>query len=295
MKKMPSDADPKKSDKEELSHEYQFDYGKAKPNRFATQERTRTISHLTAAQRNKIAWEANAYAAWVKAYGTPSEVAKQLVANPQHKVRRLSPYLGTVKGQRIANPLGSHGRLGVALALLGADVTVFDISEPNQTYALELAKAANVDLDYVLGDFLELNLDAYYGSFDSVVLELGIVHYFVELKPFVVRLHALLVDGGRLVLNEFHPLLKKALCVTEGQVELRGDYFLSDLEAAPVAYAAFTSNASALPECLIRRYTLGEIVTAFAQGGFIVEQLVESPDGDFAKLPGTFTLVARRA
>lgn len=89
------------------------------------------MSHLAIAQQNKRAWEANAYEAWVKAYGKPAEVAKQLVDNPGHKARRLLPYLGAVEGQRIANPLGSHGRLGVALALLGANVTIFDISEPN--------------------------------------------------------------------------------------------------------------------------------------------------------------------
>lgn len=150
-------------------------------------------------------------------------------------------------------------------------------------------------LDYVVGDFLALNSQVYRGSFDSLVLELGIVHYFVELEAFVSKLHALLEKNGRLVLNEFHPLLKKALRVTEGQVELKGDYFFSDVEAAPVAYAALIPEASVLPGCLVRRYTLGEIVTAFAQGGFVIEQLVESPDWSFAELPGTFTLVAHRA
>lgn len=40
---------------------------------------------------------------------------------------------------KIANPCGSNGRIAVPLALLGADVTIFDISEENKRYALELA------------------------------------------------------------------------------------------------------------------------------------------------------------
>lgn len=252
------------------------------------------MTHSANAQQNKAAWEASAYKAWVKAYGAPAEVAKKLIANPEHKARRLLPFLGDLKGQRIANPLGSHGRLGVALALLGAEVSIFDISSSNEAYALELAQAAGVNLNYVVGDFLELNLDTYAKTSDSVVLELGILHYFVTLEAFVSKLHALLTEGGCLVLNEFHPLLKKALHIDKDQVTLTGDYFSSNVKSAPVAYADFMPETS-LPECLIRRYTLGEIVTAFAQGGFVIEQLVESPDWNLATLPGTFTLVARRA
>ena len=252
------------------------------------------MTHTAITQKNKIAWEADAYNAWVKAYGTPSEVAKQLVDNPKHKVRRILPYLGNVEGQRIANPLGSNGRLGVALALLGAKVSIFDISEANHRYALELAEAAGVMLTYEVGDFLTVELESLQQTFDSLVMELGIIHYFIDLKAFVTKLYALLREDGRLVLNEFHPLLKKSLSFMEGQLKLKGDYFLADVETAPVAYAALTSNGSSLPKCLVRRYNFGEIITAFAQGGFLIEQVIESPDWDVPKLPGTFTLVARR-
>jgi len=40
-----------------------------------------------------------------------------------------------------------NGRKAVPLALLGADVTVFDISEENKRYALELAEAANTHIE----------------------------------------------------------------------------------------------------------------------------------------------------
>ena len=48
-----------------------------------------------------------------------------------------------------------------------------------------------------------------------------------------------------------------------------------------------------VPTCLIRRWNSGEIVTAFAVGDFVIEQLVEHPLSEFEQLPGAFTLVAR--
>lgn len=55
------------------------------------------------------------------------------------RLKKHSKYFQNVKDLKIANPCGSNGRRAVALALLGADVTVFDISEENKRYALELA------------------------------------------------------------------------------------------------------------------------------------------------------------
>lgn len=248
----------------------------------------------TIAEQNRRAWEAQAYESWVKAYGTPAEQARTLAADPAHKLRRFLPYLGNVRGKRVANPLGSNGRLAVALALLGAEVTVFDLSEPNRRYALELARAAGVGLEYRVGDFGTVDLSDDAGSFDAVAIDHGVLHYFTDLGVFIAKLRLLLKPGGRLVVNEFHPLLKKAVRLENGRPELAGDYFRSAVEPAPVAYAAFAEEPAALPHCLVRRWTLGETVTAVAQGGFVVEGLLELPDEAVRTLPGSFILYAGR-
>ena len=51
-------------------------------------------------------------------------------------------------GITIANICGSCGKKAVPLAILGAEVTVFDISEDNKKYALEVASAAKVNLNF---------------------------------------------------------------------------------------------------------------------------------------------------
>ena len=231
---------------------------------------------------NRTAWDAASFEAWVAAYGTPEAQADVLRRAPRHKVRRLLPFLGDVSGLRVANPLGSHGRCAVALALLGAEVTVFDLSVSNQRYALELADAAGVRIGYECGDLLDFDRDRFGGSFDIVVTELGIVHWFTDLDRFVDALRALATPGGRLVLQDFHPATRKA-----------GAYFDVELKTVPVPTAEILTSKS-LPSTTIRRWTLGEVVTAFARQGLRIEELVEAPLGDVAPMPEIYTLTARR-
>lgn len=239
--------------------------------------------------QNRIAWEAQSYQAWVAAHGEPVDAAQTLLQDPKRKLRRILPHLNNPKGERIANPLGSHGRVAVALALLGADVTVFDLSATNQRYATELAECANVSIEYIVGDFLA-TAPHYDHEFDRVVMELGILHYFNNIDDVVRVLRLLLKQNGTVVLNDFHPLLEKAIDVYDGRIELAGDYFSADCVEASTPYEIFLNET--LPTCLIRRWALGEIVTAFAQNGFRVEKLVEAPSIKASQLPGSFTLVA---
>ena len=44
----------------------------------------------------------------------------------------------------------------------------------------------------------------------------------------------------------------------------------------------------------LRVWTLGDIVTAAVQAGFVIERLQEHPDGVDPAILGTFLLVARR-
>ena len=243
---------------------------------------------------NHEAWETMAYEAWVKEWGSPTEAAAQLVDDPDHKVRRFLPHLPDIKGKRIANPLGSNGRLAIAFALLGADVTVFDISTSNRRFALEVAHHAGVKINFVVGDFLAISLNDYRNTFDITVLELGILHYFSDLTSLLGVLHSILKQNGFLVINEFHPLLKKAIAVEDGEARLTGNYFATSPENADVAYQSILNDDS-LPKCLVRRWTLGEIVTAFAKSRFQIELLEELPDWNCDRLPGMFTLVLRKS
>ena len=251
------------------------------------------MQHQQIIDQNRLAWEEKSYEAWVTAYGKPEQLAIKLVNDPKYKLRRILPYLDDVKGKRIANPLGSHGRLAVSLALLGAKMTVIDISSSNQKYALELAEASNVNIEYIVGDFIQTSKN-YSDYFDQVIMELGILHYFVDLQEFVNMVWDILKSGGTVILNEFHPLMKKAITVEDGGVKLFGDYFQKELESAGTPYNIFLPDEKITP-CMIRRWNLGEIITAFAEAGFTIRKLVEEPSWDIDELPGTFTLIAEKS
>lgn len=254
----------------------------------------------TQSEVNKTAWSYKAYEFWINDLGQPTDVAKDMLSNPKKYVQRHLDFLGNVEGKRIANILGSIGKKAIPLAILGADVTIVDISLENKRYALEVAKEANINLTYILSDFLELNISNLTDYFDIAYLEGGILHYFSDLNVISSKIYEMVKPGGRLVLNDFHPIrkiLKKRdiFDMSDDRLELCGDYFESNLHVGDVAYKKFfpTVDQTDFPDCLLRYWTMGEIITAFASSGFIIEKLVEGPRFDcYKNIPGEFTLVA---
>ncbi|HZC17120.1 MAG TPA: methyltransferase domain-containing protein [Caulobacteraceae bacterium] len=239
--------------------------------------------------RNRDSWNTERYDLWVSAYGAPEVEAARLVADPENKVRRLLPYLGEVVGKRICNIQGSHGRVAVALAVLGADVTVIDFAEENRRYALELAARAGVVIDYLLGDVIEAGSLGLNGTFDALAMELGILHYHHDLGRFFAVMADLAKPGGRMVLNEFHPVERK-LFTAPGVLH---DYFSAEVVMG--ATPDPTSQGRDLGQCALRFWTLGEVVTTAIGAGFVIERLEELPSWTDPIIPGMFTLVAVKA
>lgn len=118
--------------------------------------------------QNKTAWEYDAYGFWLKQMGTPQDYARKLVADPISSLRRFGAYFDSFAHIRVANICGSCGKKAVPLALLGAQVTLFDISSQNHRYASELAAAAGVELDHQICDILQSDMSRYGNAFDIV-------------------------------------------------------------------------------------------------------------------------------
>ena len=246
-------------------------------------------------RRNKEAWSYRTLEAWQDRNGTPEEMAEKMLKNPRKMLCRTIEYLGDVESKSIISLLGSYGGKAVPLALLGAEVTVVDISEKNKEYAMALAEFAGVRLNYIVSDVLSLDIVGLNRSFDILLMELGILHYFFDLSTFFKVTYDLLRGGGKIVLNEGHPIKK---CIKMDDVEkpyLEGNYFDSEIRENPVAYesAFIEAERKDFPKCLLRRWTLGEVITAVAGEGFVIKKLVEDP-GTYGHLPGHFTLVAER-
>ncbi|PGK41650.1 SAM-dependent methyltransferase [Bacillus anthracis] len=254
--------------------------------------------------RNKKSWNAAAYEAWTNRHGAPADYAKKLMEDPMREVNHYLPYIQSPKGKRIINLLGSKGNKAVALALLGADVTVVDISASNAKYANELADAAGVSIHYIISDVLDVALSE---SFDIVLLELGVLHYFLDLKPLFQKIATLLKKDGILILRDYHPVYTKLLGVDHPSFRANGNYFDEELIEDDVAYSILLTEAQkeSLPKTTIRRWTLGEIITTLAGEHFKIEKLVEehgshqrwvfpptAPEGIEEQIPGLYTLIA---
>ena len=253
---------------------------------------------------NKKGWSAAAYEAWTNRHGTPKEYAMKLMQDPTLEVAYYLPYIQNPQGKRIINLLGSKGNKAVALALLGADVTVVDISESNAKYAIELANAAEVSIKYIVSDVLEITPSQ---SFDVVLLELGVLHYFLDLKPLFKLISGLLKEDGTFILRDYHPLYTKLLAIDDQKFKASGNYFSAEVIEDNVAYGILLDKTQQeiLPKTMIRRWTLGEIITEVAGANLHIEKLIEehgshqrwvfpssAPEGMEERIPGLYTLIA---
>ena len=143
-------------------------------------------------RRHKAAWEFDAYDFWVKHSGTPEERARRDVENPRAMLKKYAGYFDSFEGVRVANICGSCGKKAIPLALLGADVTVFDISTDNRRYALETAEAAGVRIGFEVCDILEMDTAKYAEYFDTAFMEGGILHYFHDIDQFMGIMYAII-------------------------------------------------------------------------------------------------------
>lgn len=251
------------------------------------------------AEKNKQAWEYRVYEWRVQFQGSPEKVAHEIQKDPRSFLRCHADLFGDPKGKRVASICGSDGRRAVAMAALGAAPTVFDISEPQKKYALELANAAGVEIDYVIGDFCALDRNRYAGVFDHAYAEGGILHYFHDLQGFFETAYVILKEEGTFVLSDYHPFQKTCIAEkpTRNVEQTHGNYFDDQIHDGHVPYAKYFPQAEALafPVCHLRFYTLSEIFNAAIDAGFVIERFWEHPKTANGKTPFEFTLVLKKA
>jgi 2-polyprenyl-3-methyl-5-hydroxy-6-metoxy-1,4-benzoquinol methylase len=245
-------------------------------------------------KKNKEAWEYRAYEFAVKNNGMPSECAIHILKNPIALLKTHAKYFNKIGNLRIANLCGSSGRRAVALAALGADVTVFDISSENKRYAEELAAAANVKLDYVVSDVLVIDSQVYTEYFDKLYLEGGILHYFHDIDKLMKKLSSLLKPDGEIILNDFHPF-RKVMPINYFKSTV-DDYFDKEIHKGDLAYKDLLDeiDGEVFPDCSLRYYNLSEIINSMIKAGFMIVEFNEEPSWTDKKLPGEITIHARK-
>ncbi len=244
--------------------------------------------------QNKKAWEYSAYEFWVEHSGAPAERARMDMEDPKGMLKKYADYFDTYSGIKIANICGSCGKKAVPLALLGAEVTIFDISEDNKKYALEVADAAKVALNFEVCDILEIDTERYGNYFDVLFMEGGVLHYFHDIDEFMGIMYALLKSGGKMICSDFHPFTK-----IEDILELEQpamNYFSTEVFEGEMAQARFYEEniRKQMPRCSYRKYTISEIINSVINSGFILRKFDEHPAWTNERVPGEFTVVANK-
>lgn len=249
---------------------------------------------VASSKQNKVAWEFNAYDFWVKEAGSPQERARKILLDPIGSLKRYASYFDVYKGISVANICGSCGKKAVPLVVLGSNVTVFDISEDNRKYAMEMADAAGVQMNYEVCDVLEIDLKRYGCSFDVIFMEGGVLHYFHNVDDFMKMMYSLLKPGGKMICSDFHPFTKISDVMDFQQPTM--SYFATDVFEGEMAHARFYDEEirKNFPKCSLRKYTISEIINATIGAGFLLNRFDEHPAWNNFDFPGEFTLVATK-
>lgn len=195
-------------------------------------------------------------------------------------------------------PRGSNGRIAVPLALIGADVTIFDISSENKRHAMELAACAGVELVYEVCDFCEGPMDKSGDSFDIACAEGGILHYFHDIDKFMSTLCSIQKSGGKLILSHFHPfrkILRTGLTMTNTR-QTKGYYFDSRIHNGDLANKQFFSKDEQIkfPDVSMYFYTVSEMVNAMVKAGFALKEFNEHPNFEDKLLTSESTIYAAK-
>lgn len=254
--------------------------------------------------KNKIGWSQFAYEAWERRHGTPKQYAEKLIENPERPIRYYLDEIEKVAGKRILNLLGSKGNKAVCFALLGADVTVVDISSENQRYALELAEEAGVSISYLVTDVLELNENEL-PTYDFIILEMGVLHYFLDLHSLFHKIMKMMGDTSVFVLRDYHPFVSKVMMFENETQAAEGNYFNNECIEVDVAYAhLLTENQQLnLKKNVIRRWTIAEAINALIESGLSIQKVNEdkgirwafpknAPNGIEDRIPGTYAILS---
>ncbi|TFD92445.1 bifunctional 2-polyprenyl-6-hydroxyphenol methylase/3-demethylubiquinol 3-O-methyltransferase UbiG [Jeotgalibacillus sp. R-1-5s-1] len=246
--------------------------------------------------QNKKAWEYRAYEFWIRRDGLPENKAREILINPMLQLKKHKMYFADAAGKRVANLCGSNGRKAVPLALLGAEVTVFDQSEENKKYALELAEHANTSIEYIITDIYDIDLKKYTAYFDMLYLEGGILHYFHDIEKLMSKLFSLLNVGGSIVLSDYHPAGR---CITrnldnENNFHFSPFYFDEKIQHADISYKRFFDEEEQefFPDVLIKQHTLSDIINALISSGFTLNKFDEHKGWGNENIPWEFTIIA---
>jgi len=194
--------------------------------------------------------------------------------------------LGDVSGLDLVHLQCHFGLDTLAWARVGARVTGLDFSEPAIDQARVLARRAGLEdrATFVCANVYDAVDALDHRSFDVVYVSLGALNWLPSVDRWASVAAALARPGGRLFLHEVHPL-SDAL----GHAELVVEHTYFEEPEPFIDESGYTYTDGTYTVSMERNYSwnhsLGEIVTAVIDHGFVLEGLEEHDWTSFARFP----------
>lgn len=184
----------------------------------------------------------------------------------------------------------------------GAHATGIDLSPKQIELAKQKAAAAGLPVRFIASDIYTLPAHLFEERFDIVFTGGGAIVWLPDLHEWAKIIAGLLKPGGRLIIDEEHPLAG-CMEVQDGVVRIVDDYFGRKPEMF-IGWTHFSGGEHATEKKYEFTWPLGDVVTALARAGLRIGLLEERPSqagwrfGDkldeVARIPGEYLLVARK-
>ncbi len=194
--------------------------------------------------------------------------------------------VGDVTGLDLVHLQCHFGLDTLAWARAGARVTGLDFSGPAIEQARVLATRAGLEdrATFVCANVYDAVDALDHRTFDVVYVSLGALNWLPSVDRWASVAAALARPGGRLFLHEVHPLSD---ALGDAELVLEHTYFE---EPEPfIDDSGLTYTDGTYPASTERNYSwnhsLGEIVTAVVDHGFVLEGLEEHDWTSFARFP----------
>lgn len=201
--------------------------------------------------------------------------------------------LGELAGKRVLCLAGGGGQQSVAFALLGAQVTVYDLSDAQLERDREAATHYGLSIETVQGDMRDLSHFA--GDSFDIVWHPYSINFVPEIDRVFSEVARVLCDGGLYHLHFANPFFSGLTAQDwDGQgYALKHPY----IDGAEITYEdqdwvyARSGNASeAIPPPREYRHTLSTVINGLIAHGFAIRHLSDTMDLSYDEQaePGTW-------
>ncbi|MEM9418504.1 MAG: class I SAM-dependent methyltransferase [Planctomycetota bacterium] len=163
-----------------------------------------STKQLEGIEWNRLSWNERVQAHWESAMYR--QHADALRGGGHDLAEHIVRGVGPVEGQSLVHLQCHMGMETLAWSRLGAKATGLDFSQPAIDKAIGLRDELGLDTTFVCGNVYDAR-ELIEGQFDVVFVSIGSLCWLPDVKRWAEIVASLLRPGGRLFLNDVHPMM----------------------------------------------------------------------------------------